>query len=169
MPDFLLPSEGGGLTGRAKVLERGPAIISFDRGHWCSFCRLELFSLARLYPEVERLGGSIVSIEPERQKFALVLKSRCALPFPLFLDIDNSLGLALGLVISVGEELRNLYQARNFDLQDFHGVASWLLPVPASYVIDQAGIIRAKFADPDFRRRMEPDDMLAAMETVCAD
>ncbi|MGI9393967.1 MAG: peroxiredoxin-like family protein [Boseongicola sp.] len=168
MPEFVLPDEGGHLVSRADILRDGAAIISFNRGHWCPFCRMELMAMAAIFPAVDARGGNIVSIVPERQQYAQQLKATCELPFSVLQDIDNSLGLELGLVISVGDEMREIYQSGGIDLAEYQGFDSWFLPIPASYVVDQAGTIRAKFADPDFRKRAEPDDLLAAFHAVSA-
>src|SRR4030095_16451485 len=40
MPAFLLPDENGRLVGLSELLEKGPAVIFFQRGHWCPYCRL---------------------------------------------------------------------------------------------------------------------------------
>jgi peroxiredoxin len=46
------------------------------------------------------------------------------------------------------------------------GEGRYVLPVPATFVIDRAGIIRAAFTDLDYRRRVEPADILAALEAL---
>jgi hypothetical protein len=38
--------------------------------------------------------------------------------------------------------------------------------VPARFVIDRAGIIRSANADPDYTRRPEPADTLAALKAL---
>jgi hypothetical protein len=38
-----------------------------------------------------------------------------------------------------------------------------MLPIPATFVVGQDGLIRARFIDPDYRNRMMISDMLAAM------
>jgi peroxiredoxin len=38
------------------------------------------------------------------------------------------------------------------------------LPVPSTYVIDKDSHIRARFVDPDFRKRMEIDEILTALD-----
>ena len=45
----------------------------------------------------------------------------------------------------------------------FHGNDAWLLPIPAVFVVGRDGIVKARFVDPDFRKRMEIDDLLAAL------
>src|SRR6516165_481824 len=68
MPDFLLPDESGHLVHLAELIERGPVVLSFNRGHWCSYCRLNVDALAKIAPEVERLGAQIIAILPETSR-----------------------------------------------------------------------------------------------------
>lgn len=46
------------------------------------------------------------------------------------------------------------------------GDQSYELPLPATYVIDRGGMIRAVFADADYVKRMEPADILAALRVL---
>jgi peroxiredoxin len=50
------------------------------------------------------------------------------------------------------------------DLPAFQGNSSWMLPIPATFVVGRDGLIRARFIDPDYRNRMMISDMLAAMQ-----
>jgi peroxiredoxin len=50
------------------------------------------------------------------------------------------------------------------DLPRFQGNNSWILPIPATFVVGTDGLIRARFVDPDFRKRMAVDDLLAALK-----
>ena len=45
----------------------------------------------------------------------------------------------------------------------------WLLPIPAVFVLDRDGIVRARHVDPDYRRRMEIDDLVAAVRALGSD
>jgi hypothetical protein len=44
MPDFVLPDENGCLVMLRVVLVEGPVAISFNRGHWCPYCRISRIS-----------------------------------------------------------------------------------------------------------------------------
>jgi peroxiredoxin len=37
-----------------------------------------------------------------------------------------------------------------------------MLPVPAAYVVDQKGVIRFVYYNPDIKVRVNPDDLLKA-------
>ena len=52
------------------------------------------------------------------------------------------------------------------DLANFHGNDGWVLPIPATFVVGQDGVVKARFVDPDFRRRMEIEDLLAALQSA---
>ena len=78
-------------------------------------------------------------------------------------DVDLGLCLALGLVISISDELAADYRAGGDDLADLMGGSGRLLPIPATFLLDAAGVVRFAFVDPDFRNRAEPADVLAAM------
>ena len=40
------------------------------------------------------------------------------------------------------------------------------LPIPSTFVIDRSGIVRFAAVDADWRVRVEPADVLAALETL---
>jgi len=41
-----------------------------------------------------------------------------------------------------------------------------MLPIPATFVVGRDGVVKARFVDPDFRRRMEIEDLLAALQSA---
>jgi peroxiredoxin len=59
-----------------------------------------------------------------------------------------------------------VYRTFPLDLEKFNGDASWTLPIPARFIIDREGIIRAAEADPDYTTRPEPDDTLRALRAL---
>ena len=71
-----------------------------------------------------------------------------------------------GLVFTLPEDLRRVYLDLGIDLTRANGDATWTLPMPARFVIDQEGIIRAADADPDYTHRPEPADTVAVLRTL---
>jgi peroxiredoxin len=60
-----------------------------------------------------------------------------------------------------------LYKNRfNFDITDYNGKDRLGLPVPGTFVIDQDGIIRAAYAETDYKKRMEPEDIINALKAL---
>ena len=63
----------------------------------------------------------------------------------------------------MGDELATLYQRDGDVIPLYHGNAAWFLPIPATFVVGRDGRVVARFVDPDYRRRMEIDDLVAAV------
>ena len=78
-------------------------------------------------------------------------------------DMDNSYALELGLAVWVGHEVIEIYRSIGWDLPQFQGNDMWFVPVPATFVIEDDRRIIARHVDPDFRRRMEIDEILSAL------
>ena len=139
-PRFLLPSSDGHLVDSADLFARGPTIISFNRGHWCPFCRLEAAALVGATEEIVALGGQIAAITPETAAQNKKFRADAKAAFLFLCDIDNSFALQLGLVMRVDDQLQSLLRERNIDLAKFHGNDLWLLPLPATFVVDEHGV-----------------------------
>jgi peroxiredoxin len=161
MPPFMLPDETGRLVSLQSLISKGPAIVMFYRGHWCPYCRLNVSAVIRAQNEITALGGQIVAIMPETQRYAERFKSESGAPFPVLTDLDNGYALSLNLAIWLGAEIQQLLSY--LEMSDFHGNDGWVLPIPATFVIGRDGMVKARFVDPDFRKRMEIDDLLAAL------
>jgi peroxiredoxin len=162
MPPFVLPDETGQMISLEELLNRGPVAVTFHRGHWCPYCRININALVEAYRELPASEGQIVAIMPDRQKFVAELKSQSNVPFPILTDMDNGYALSLNLIFWVGVEVQKMMEGRR-DLPTFQGNSSWMLPIPATFVVGRDGLIRARFIDPDYRNRMMISDMLGAM------
>ena len=78
------------------------------------------------------------------------------LSFELLRDFGNRVAEAYGLAFTLPDDLREIYLKFGIDLARGNGDGTWRLPVPARFVVDREGIIRAVDADPDYTRRSEP-------------
>jgi peroxiredoxin len=71
-----------------------------------------------------------------------------------------------GLRFALPDYLRAIYASFPLDLATYNGDASWTLPMPARFVIDRQGIIRAADSDPDYTTRPEPEETLGALRAL---
>jgi peroxiredoxin len=162
MPPFVLPDENGRLVALPSLLEQGPVVVMFFRGHWCPYCRLNVRAVIKAYDRIKALGANIVAIMPETQEYAVKFKTEANAPFPVLTDLDNGYALSLNLAIWLGADIEGLLHY--LDMRGFHGNDGWLLPIPATFVVGRDGIVKARFVDPDFRRRMAIDDLISALK-----
>jgi peroxiredoxin len=161
-PHFALPDANGRFHTLAELLATGqPLVISVHRGLWCPWCRVESAGWGDAAAALAAAGARLVTISGEVAGGAAALAERAGAL--ALVDVDLGLCLALGLVISIPADLADAYRAGGDDLASLLGGSGRLLPIPATFLIDGAGVVQFAFVDPDFRRRAEPALVLAAL------
>jgi len=164
MPLFVLPDETGRLVSLKDMLVRGPVVVTFHRGHWCPYCRISISTLVRAQPRIEALGGRMVAIVPDREQFVAEMREDCNVNFPILSDMDNGYAMSLNLAIWVGAEMQEYMSKIGRVLPQYQGNDSWVLPIPATFVVGHEGRIKARFVDPDYRKRMTIEDLISALK-----
>jgi peroxiredoxin len=89
-----------------------------------------------------------------------------AFAFEMLRDVGNRVAESYGLVFTLPDDLREIYMKFGIDLARGNGDGTWRLPVPARFVIDRQGIVRAVGADPDYTRRPEPIETVKTLERL---
>ena len=164
MPLFMLPDDTGKVVTLNSLIARGPVAVMFFRGHWCPYCRLNVRAVIQAMERIKAMNAQVVAIMPELQEYAEKFKADSGAPFPVLTDLDNGYALSLNLAIWLGTEIRGLLTNQN--LASYHGNDGWVLPIPATFVVGRDGLVKARFVDPDFRKRMEVEDLLSALRSA---
>jgi peroxiredoxin len=166
MPPFLLPDDTGQFVSLEELVDSGPVAVMFHRGHWCPWCRISFTALARVQEDVAASQGRVVAIIPERQEFATAFKADARSLYPVLSDVDNGYALVLNLAIWIGPDLERLLSELGRVLPRYQGNDAWMLPIPAAFVVDRKGVVRYRFLDPDFRRRMDIKQLIEALRAA---
>jgi len=166
LPDFLLPDQSGRLLGLQELLKTGPAVIAFLRGHWCPYCQTTAVALGEIADVAATRGARIVAITPENRKYTQRLANDSENRVPILTDVDNGYALALNLAIWVDDDMARLILSAGWDVPSYKTSHDWLLPIPATFVVDQNGIVVARYVDADYRTRMEVSDIIAALKNL---
>jgi peroxiredoxin len=162
-PDFVLPTASGVPVSSADLRAKGPLVVKFYRGAWCSYCNVEVRALMEVLGEIRALGGDMVAISPEQPDGADGMAEKHALDFPVLSDAGNAVARQYGLVWQLPDHVREFYGRIGLDLQRANGDSSWELPIPGNFVVNADGVLVDVFADPDYRIRQEPGDVVAAV------
>ncbi|MFT7476183.1 MAG: peroxiredoxin [Verrucomicrobiales bacterium] len=160
-PMFELPGADGVMVKLADVLKSGPAVVSFYRGAWCPFCNLELRALQRELASAQAAGVTLVAISPNTPDTSAELVDENELTFPVLSDAENAVAKSFNLVFEMEEGLVEFYKAEGRNIDEMNGSEVWELPVPATYVIDTAGVIQYAYVDLNHRARAEPSEVIA--------
>ena len=163
MPPFALPDSRLKIHRLDEMLRNGPVVMSFNRGHWCPYCMVELNALKQGLKRIAAAGAQVVSIMPDMQEYIAKVASGIDDAFLILSDENNGYALSLDLVMWLGERIKALENAIEFRLETSQHNGAWFVPIPATFVVATNGEVIARFIDPDFRKRMEIDDIIAAL------
>lgn len=168
-PRFVLPDASGGKVSLEDRLATGPVVLSFYRGAWCPICNTELAGLQEALPQIEALGGSLIAVSPQAPDASQAFVQRLGLGYDVLSDADQAVIRAYHLQFELVPELRDVYRNMGMALDEHNADHSWNLPVPATFVIDRDGVVRARHVDPNYRERMSVEAILAALEELHAE
>jgi peroxiredoxin len=165
-PDFRLPDVRGDLVSLTDLLRDGPVVVTFYRGGWCPYCNIQLRAYQATLQQMAALGARLVAISPQLPEQSLSTAQADELTFHVLSDVGNKAAHRFGLVYALPEELRAALRSNNKALPGINGDESWELPVPATYVIARDGRIALACIEVDYRKRLEPEAILAALRSL---
>ena len=73
---------------------------------------------------------------------------------------------AFGIAFQLDAETVDLYRRAGIDLEEASGETHHGLPVPSVFVVDADGVIRFTHSNPDYKVRLAPEKLLAALDAV---
>lgn len=149
-PDFTLPDEEGRPVRLADLLDRGPILLLFYRGDWCSYCNAQLAGYALRHRELDALGAQVLAISVDGQPDAAALKTKLRFPFPVLSDPSHAVIDRYG---GIEARLRQ-------------GIA---IGKPATYVLDREGRIRWSYVGEDFADRPLVEEVIDQVRLAAAD
>lgn len=165
-PGFALPDTHGRTVSLGEVLRQGPAVITFYRGGWCPYCNLQLRAYQQVLPEMKALGVRLLAISPQRPDGSLSTAEKNALAFDVLSDAGNQVARSFGLVYALAPELRQAMSGNGVSLPTVNGDESWELPAPATFVVAPDGRIALAYVEVDYRKRLPPENILAALRAL---
>jgi peroxiredoxin len=127
---------------------------------------MELEALQQIHSEVRALGAQIVVVTPELERYTRALHKKLNLSFDILTDLYLKLAEQFRLVFTLPDYLRELYKSFGSTLDRFNDEPEYRLPIPARYVIDKGGIIRAADVNADYTIRSEPSETLKQLRTL---
>ena len=127
---------------------------------------MELEALQQIQGEVRALGGQIVVLTPELERYTRALHKKLNLSFDILTDLHLKTAEQFRLVFTLPDYLRDLYKSFGNVLDRFHDEPEYRLPMPARYVVDKQGVIRAADVNADYTIRLEPSETLRQLRML---
>ncbi len=166
-PEFELLDATGELVSLQKVLKEGSVVLTFYRGIWCPWCNLQLRTLQQLLPEINKLGANLIAVSPQSPDNTLSMKEKHELTFHVLSDQANKVAEEYGLAFDIDKKvIEAAYNKIGLSIPYFNGAEDWKIPVTATFIIDQKGIIQSCHVNGDFRYRQEPSVIIDALKKI---
>jgi peroxiredoxin len=162
-PAFALTDPDLGSVSSSEFLLRGPLIVNFYRGLWCSYCQQDLLGLEQITPDIRKANASIVVITHDLEAAARQrLRQTTNFGFPIVDDVAGEVAEQFGIRWAP-EDASLIESALGADLVTLRGTGPWILPMQARYVIGRDGVIVFANIAADYDQRSEPATILPVL------
>lgn len=165
-PRLTLTSAEGESIDLASLYRNGPVVVTFYRGGWCPFCVRALKDWGDKVNELEAAGGTFIAISPETPDHALETGEKANADWLALADTNGEAMRAFKTGFALDPDTEKRYRGFGINLDTWNASGEWELPAPATYVIDRQGVIRWVFADWDYKKRAEPDEVIAQVRKL---
>jgi peroxiredoxin len=167
VPEVVVQTVEGAEVALRAELAGQPSVVIFYRGGWCPYCVRHLAALAEVEADLLAAGFKLVALSPDRPAKLREKPALEKLNYTLLSDSPATAARAFGLAFQVPDELVAKYKNEyKIDLEGDSGQTHHLLPHPAVFIVDAGGIIRYAHVNPDYKVRLESDQILAAARAV---
>ncbi len=144
----------------------GPVVLIFYRGGWCMFCNKQLHAFQQSIEEFEELGVKIVALSVDQQDVAAKYVADKEFDFEIISNPEANILRMYDLVYEVPQDLRKKYKEEyKIDLQKASGRVDGIIAIPATYIVEQGGLITFAYANEDYRIRKSPQEILHILKT----
>ncbi|MCK8486586.1 AhpC/TSA family protein [Paenibacillus sp. MBLB2552] len=165
--DFTLNNSLGQAVNLYDELSQGPVVLTFYRGGWCPFCNMQLRSYQKVLPQIEVIGGRLIAVSPQSPDNTLTQQEKEELQFQVLSDTNGLTAAAYNILYDVPDYIQDIFLNKfHLDLAEYNATNRWILPITSTFMIDESGIIRSAYVEPDFMKRPDPEDILEQLRRL---
>jgi len=169
-PDATVTGVDGKPARLADLYKDGPIVLTFYRGGWCPLCTRALSAWHDKMEALKAAGGTFVALTPEKPDLAAATRENAtgdkADDYAVYSDGAFEAAKAFKVHFVVDEGTKAQYEKFGLKVAESNVSGTWELPAPATFVIDTTGVIRWVFADWDYKKRADPDAVIAAVKAI---
>jgi len=160
-PDFSLKAPNGATVKLSEELKKQPVVLMFYRGQWCPVCTRYLAQFQESAPQIAANGAKVIAITPETNDNIAKTVEKTKIDFTILHDQNESVMSDYKVLFSVTDNYQErIRTGKQVDIAFSNGKTEAQLPVPATYVIGQDGIIKFVQFDLNYKNRASVADIL---------
>ncbi|NOR88205.1 MAG: redoxin domain-containing protein [Bacteroidales bacterium] len=149
----------------SEEIKKGPVVIIFYRGFWCPVCNKHLASMQDSLKLIEATGARVIAVSPEKPEYLDKMAEKTKAEFTLLYDEDYKIADAYDVTFAPsGMQIFTYNMALGAKLKKTHSDDSQRLPIPATYIVDEEGVIIWRQFDHDYKKRSSVKEILEALK-----
>ncbi len=163
-PDIVGKDQNDKLINSKELLNEYKILLIFYRGNWCPYCQKHLSSLETHLKEFQDKGVFVIVVTPEKVEKTQETGNEFNNDFSIIHDVGNRIMTAYKVAFEVDEQtVPNYYEIITERIDEYNSDNNNVLPVPATYLIDQSGKISYVHYDPDYKNRSDLNEILKSL------
>jgi peroxiredoxin len=159
-PDFTVVDCAGEEITLSEKLKEGKVVLVFYRDAWCGYCTKHMSELQDNLEATQKKVVSVVAVSPEMTEFIDDTKEKTGAEISFAHDAGYKLTNHYRTAFQLDEKTLKRYDGYGIDLEETNGNSDNILPVPATFVINQDGTIAFMHFDENYRTRSEVSEIL---------
>jgi peroxiredoxin len=159
-PDFEGIDQSGDLINLRESLKDGPVVLIFFRGSWCPYCDRHISKFQDSLEYILDRGASIIAVTPEIPEYNQKIINKTGATFSIIHDIGYQIMDAYFVSFALDAKTIKRYDRFGMHVDLSNGNKDYILPVPATFIIDENRQIRYIQYDPDYKNRSTVAEVL---------
>src|SRR5258708_21312942 len=163
-PEFTTKDNSGKTLDLKTLLRSHNAVVLFFyRGQWCPYCNKQIKQLQDSLQLLTGKGAYVIGVTPETSDNINKTVDKTHASFSIIQDKGYQIMKAYGVNYTVNDETLSQLKKYGIDLEKNNGINNIVLPVPATYVINNSGKISFVQFDKDYTKRASISSILSAL------
>lgn len=163
-PNFEVIDQSGDTLVLSELLKNGKVVLSFYRGAWCPYCNRQMAALQDSLQLILDKGATLIAISPEVPESNSKLIKKTGATFSVVYDKDYVVMKKYQTAFVVDKATVERYDRKGLDLKGANGNTDYILPVPATYIIGEDGVIDYVYFDTNYRTRTTVKEILRQLD-----
>lgn len=160
--NFSATTKDNGTYTLSDDLSSGATVVIFIRGYWCGYCNKHMSHLQDSFSQITEAGANIVVVSPEKPEFLEKTAEKSGVEFTLLYDSAYTIMNQFDVLWAPDEAMEaKLKKYLGNELKQSHSDDTQRLPVPATYIIGQDGVVTWRHFDTDYSKRSTVREILS--------
>ena len=140
-PFFTANDYNGAIVDLSESIKEKKVVLVFYRGAWCPHCNKHMSQLQDSFKMIEAKGAIVIAVSPELDESIEKMVSKTDASFHIISDKGYVIMEKYGVSFKVNRTTLAKYKLIGVNLEKANGNTDYILPVPATIIINQNGVI----------------------------